>query len=181
MRVTFFQRTTGGAPATGITHTVTAASESGLSVTPPTVVEIGASSAPGWYYFDISPTARTVITTDAGSGVHGDLRYQAFLVDPDAADTKTAVSEAVWDEARSGHVTAGTFGEGFGLQVDSTLFWRLLSTTYTGSPARPTSLIIAAYPTKADADADTNRLYTQTVEQTFDATGQLVTSKKTRI
>ena len=213
MRVTFFQRGSGGGPATGVTHSVTAADESGGAVTPPSVTEINASTAPGWYYFDLSSTGRVVVTTDAGGGISSSDRYQAFVVDPDSASTKTAVREAVWDaaasahtapgsfgetvskieidtaavpgavwdEARAGHVAAGTFGEGLGFQVDSTLYWRLLSTTYSGSPARPTSLIIAAYPTKADADADTNRLYTQTVDQTFDATGQLVTSKKTRI
>lgn len=212
MRVTFFQRDSAGAPATGITHAVTAANESGGVFTPPTVVEISAVNAPGWYYFDLSPTSRVVVTTDAGSGIIGHNRYHAYLVDPDAADTKTAVAEAVWDEPVSGHITpgtfgatvdaapaaadiadavwdellaghttAGTFGEALTFQFNTTLFWRLLSTTYSGSPARPTSLIVAAYATKADADADINRLYTQTVTQTFDATGQLVTSSKTRI
>lgn len=213
MRVTFLQRDGAGAPVTGVTHTATAATEAGLVVTPPTVVEISAANAPGWYYFDLSPTGRVVVTTDAGSGVTDDNnRYLSHLVDPDAADTKAAVTEAVWDEPVSGHTTpgtfgeavdaapaaadiadavwdellaghttAGTFGEALTFQLNTTLFWRLLSTTYSGSPARPTSLIVAAYATKADADADINRLYTQTVTQTFDATGQLVTSSKTRI
>lgn len=181
MRVTFFQRDSSGAPATGIVHSVTVADESGGSVTPPTVVEIGASAAPGWYYFDLVTTGRVVVTTDAGSVVTGHDRYLPHLVDPDAVQTKADVTGAVWDETAASHTTAGTFGESQALQIGTVLYWRLLSTIYSGTPSRPTSMVVAAYASKADADADTSRLYTMQVQQTFDAQGNLVTSSKTRI
>lgn len=94
-------------------------------------------------------------------------------VDPTAA--------AVWDEPLSAHITAGTFGEALGFQLETTLFWRLLTTTYSGTPSRPTYMLAAAYPSKADADADINRRYTVQIDQTFNASGDLLTSKRTRI
>lgn len=57
-------------------------------------------------------TAR--IPEDGGT-TRGEATSAAEIVDYDpfqAGSTDAAIADAVWDEARAGHVTAGTFGEG---------------------------------------------------------------------
>lgn len=246
-RTHFFQRGSTGAPATGITHTVTTRYDNDTPGPSVTVQEVG-TTAPGCYYFDASPTGNLFVMLDAGAGVTVDeYRYHTFLVGPDAnqvtpgniadavwdealsghlgagsagkalddtptaseaADavwdeqmsghtltgsagkaltdgavsgpTAAAIADAVWDEAMSGHETTGTFGRMAALmQAMAGLNRRVISTTYSGTPSRPTSQTVALYRNPTDANADTNRLATITVARSFDALGRPTTSKRT--
>jgi len=66
----------------------------------------------------------------------------------DSANTTTpptagAVADAVWDEARSGHVTTGTFGEKVNAELDSAVRVKLDATQPDYVPATATSLAAA--------------------------------------
>lgn len=105
-----------GASATAITlatQTVTGAWSSGGWV------EVDATHLPGIYRFDI-PNAvfatgvdHAVVMLKGASGMAPvSLEYQLVGFDPSTAWlTSAQTAAAVWDEARSSHVTAGTFGQ----------------------------------------------------------------------
>ena len=57
---------------------------------------------------ELAADAASEIATAVWAAVTRTLTANTTLTDPSAA----AIADAVWDEARSGHVTAGTFGEG---------------------------------------------------------------------
>lgn len=89
-----------------------------------------------------------------------------------------AIAGAVWDQLMVNHVIPGSFG--LSQRIQEALGGRnsrILSTTYGGTPARPTSATLAIYDSKADADADVNRLDTITLTRTHDALGRPVTNK----
>jgi len=92
-----------GAGKTGLTPTVTWRHIDGSTAgTAPTVSEIDASNAPGWYSFDADPTERTVITVDAGTTLVGDSRIRSFEVSPrDMQDTKARHEVQAWDRIRA--------------------------------------------------------------------------------
>jgi hypothetical protein len=84
----------------------------------------------------------SAILVDTGTTLDGKLNtidgiVDAILVDTDttlpasiaALPTAAANADAVWDEARSGHATAGTFGEGFQALVNGQAITGTLSTT----------------------------------------------------
>lgn len=112
-RTTFFQRDSTGAPATGISHSATSRYDNDTAGPSVTVTEVSASNAPGFYYFDVSPTGSLLVLLDAGSGVTDDaFRYQAFNIQQDSTlVTLGNVADAVWDEALAGHSTAGSAGK----------------------------------------------------------------------
>ena len=82
-------------------------------------VEVDATNLPGIYRFDI-PNAvfatgvdHAVVMLKGASGMAPvSLEYQLVGFDPSTAWlTAAQTAAAVWDEARSSHVTAGTFGQ----------------------------------------------------------------------
>ena len=90
------------------------------------VVAVHESGAlPVWREFLVVPAAvYDAMVSGSGNGVRADVQALAAgaitasavatgAIDADAlaADAAAELADAVWDEARSGHVTAGTFGE----------------------------------------------------------------------
>lgn len=68
----------------------------------------------------------TTDSLEAGQAEHGATQTAvAALNDPTAA----AIADAVWDEARSGHTTAGTFGQSFAAVVNGQAATGTLSVT----------------------------------------------------
>ena len=110
----YYVRPAGSATAiTLATQTVTGAWSSGGWV------EVDATNLPGIYRFDI-PNAvfatgvdHAVVMLKGASGMAPvSLEYQLVGFDPSTAWlTSAQTAAAVWDEARSSHVTAGTFGQ----------------------------------------------------------------------
>ena len=110
----YYVRPAGSATAiTLATQTVTGAWSSGGWV------EVDATNLPGIYRFDI-PNAvfatgvdHAVVMLKGASGMAPvSLEYQLVGFDPSTAWlTSAQTAAAVWDEARSSHVTVGTFGQ----------------------------------------------------------------------
>jgi hypothetical protein len=95
------------------TQTVTGAYSSGG------FVEIDATNQPGLYRFDLPDAALATGVVEAtvslkATGVLTD-HTTIYLTDYDpnaAGASEAAIADAVWDEARAGHVGAGSFGQG---------------------------------------------------------------------
>lgn len=135
-------------------------------------------------YLDYASTLPEAATTAAAvwdeaaaghvaAGSMGEIMdYAATL--PDAATT----AGAVLDESLVAHQGAGSLGLHLTTLAALTFrHYRILSVTYSGTPARATSQTIALYPTKADADADINRIDTLTATHTYDSLGRITASK----
>jgi hypothetical protein len=76
------------------------------------------------FTFEESATVTGTTTSSATYTQAWNARVIAVERGTDSANTTTpptagAVADAVWDEARSGHVTAGTFGEKVNAELDS--------------------------------------------------------------
>ena len=93
------------------------------------VKEVSSTVAPGLYRLDI---ADAVFATGAWSAVvYVMITSSAAAASPmefvlvasagGGAPTAAAIADAVWDEAASGHVAAGTFGEQCGTDIDAIL------------------------------------------------------------
>lgn len=84
---------------------------------PPTNAEMEARTLVAASYFD--PAADTVATVTTVTNQH----------------TLAEIADGVWDEARSGHTTAGTYGEPFALQLNGTCASSLTTTTFVSDLA----------------------------------------------
>lgn len=121
----------------------------------PTVSELDAVNAPGWYYFDTVPTKEIVATIDADPagavGLPSVERYVGTVVGP----YDYAVPGAAWDALETAHTTAGSFGElmkviaGLGFR-----HYKQYSHVFNGN-GQLTSAVIRVYATKALLTADT--------------------------
>jgi len=77
----------------------------------PTVSEFNARTLVAASYFDPAADAVANVTLVATTTTNTDM--------VSAAPTSTAIADAVWDEAQSGHVTVGTFGKFLDVEVSS--------------------------------------------------------------
>lgn len=112
-----YQRALGARVAiTLVTQTVTGAWASGG------FVEIDATNLPGWYRLDVPNAALATGADFAGIGWTGANAIQdGTLIDLPAYDPLAAGAAlgTVWDEPRSSHTTAGTFGQGVIVQTNN--------------------------------------------------------------
>lgn len=184
--------TSGGVAQTGLTPSivnwllVTGASAGSV----PTVSELSAGSAPGWYYFDVTPTGRSIALVDGGASLSASERYVPMVVDPNdyavtesrlgALDTpftalKNALADAVWEESETDHVAAGSFG--LAVQVMAGLTqrnFRIASPVYNGD-GQMESATMKVYANATDAAADSSPLATFTLTATYDGSGNMLT------
>ena len=80
------------------------------------------------------------ILTDTGTTIPGTITTAqadldiitgtAGVIIDDSTANDTTMSDAIWDEARSGHTTAGTYGEPFALQLNGTCASSLTTNTF---------------------------------------------------
>lgn len=92
----------------------------------------------------------------------------------DAAATAAAIADAVWDEDKTGHSTADTFG--YIVQVIAGLVHqnhRFRSPVYDVN-GRLVSTELVVYPSNADAEADTNALTVIYMTSDYDLDGNLL-------
>jgi len=121
-------------------------------------VAVDNTNMPGWYEIGIPNAA-----LDGGNECAIQLRGAANMVpvniyiELDTVDYQTAAfgantttpptaaanADAVWDEARSGHVTAGTFGEKVNAELDSNARVKLDATQPDYAPATAANLALA--------------------------------------
>jgi hypothetical protein len=108
----------GFSPVTGATVTIKRRLNGTNGSGAGTVTEVSSTDHPGVYLYnpdaaEIASTGSLIITPSATGAAA--VSYEALIVTEDpyaSAATTAAIADAVWDEARSGHVTAGSFGEG---------------------------------------------------------------------
>jgi len=73
-----------GVPTTALTPTAIWLNGDGTSAgAAPTVTELDAGDAPGWYYFDAAPAVRIVVTVDGGGTLPAADRYAHMVISPD--------------------------------------------------------------------------------------------------
>jgi len=159
------QYTNAGVPQTGLSPTVTWRYEdgSGSPGAAPTVNELDAVNAPGWYYFDASPTKKIVVTVDGTATVPNAERYVGMVISQDDYATTearlavldTAIADHVWDEARAGHVGAGTFGAG--VLVDGVNAGAIVAASFGAAAIDGAALAATASAEIADAVWDEAR------------------------
>lgn len=101
-------------PATGKTIAVTISKNGGSFGNPSGGATNATEVSAGLYYVDLSTTDTESLGPLVVKGAEGTIdtifaRYQ--VVAAGTAPTSAEIADAVWDEATSGHTTAGTFGK----------------------------------------------------------------------
>lgn len=90
----------GGVPETGLSPTISVwRYEDGSSAgTPPTVTEISAGNAPGWYAFEAAPERRILVTIDGTDTLPDADRYVHLVISPnDYPEQNRRTVYSSWD------------------------------------------------------------------------------------
>lgn len=106
----------------------------------------------------------------------------AALASASAGGTPAAIATAVWAALVASNQSVGSFGQAVTImQALQHRNWRFVGGTYSGTPPRLTAATLKLYPTKADADADTNAILSQAFTASYDGSGQLTAAKQTDV
>jgi len=79
------------------------------------VTEVDSGDIPGLYYYECTAgevDTEGVLTLKIAGSLMATQEIAVEIKASSAAPSAASIADAVWDEARSGHTTAGTFGEG---------------------------------------------------------------------
>lgn len=122
-RVNFFQRNSAGAPLIGAT--ITTSSRYDDNTAGPVIgnaFQLSAANQPGFYYFDVdvADSKRLTVVTDAGGGVSGNNRYNAFVLD-DIDPTARLIAKQTWDDLTAARNVAGSFGLALGTTIQTSI------------------------------------------------------------
>ena len=101
-----------GVSKTGLTVTAQAHYADDTTLADPTVTELDAVNAPGWYTFTATFTGHVLVTWDAGIDLLAFEREQPRQYGPHVPARDEGIAPAVWNAARADHVVASSFGEG---------------------------------------------------------------------
>lgn len=97
----WYHFTNAGVPETGLSPTISVwrFGDGTSAGTPPTVTEMSAANAPGWYYFDATPEQPVLVTVDGTATLADADRYVARVISPDDyPQTNRRVVYSSWDE-----------------------------------------------------------------------------------
>ena len=182
----------GGSPATGLTPSITwrVLSDGTSPGAPPAVSELDSVNAPGWYYFDATPSEQVVVTVDGGASLPTVERYKSNVIDVsdfaasearlaslDSPFTalKEALADQVWDEAVVGHASAGSFAVLLQVVAGLSLGNMRIANPAYDSDGRLVSGTLKVYANGMEATNDGTTLDTFTVTATYDVDGNLQT------
>jgi hypothetical protein len=121
----------------------------------PTVNELDAVNAPGWYYFETTPDKEIVMTIDCdpggGTGLPDAERYVGTIVSPYDFE----VAGDAWDALETDHTTASSFGELMKVIAGLAFrYYRQYDHVYNAN-GQLTSCTVRVYGTQAEFNADT--------------------------
>lgn len=184
---TVIARDDNGEPATGLTPTFMTwryLDNTDPAGDAPSIIEVSAANAPGFYKFTFAPTKTLCYTVDLGDTItDNDRRYIDGIVTPDddattesrmaSIATATAGTEALLSEIAASIdvlLEGNTLLQSIAGKRNQVV--RNISYTTINGESKPTSMQIRAFANAEDASLDQNAVLTLTVTTTYNNLGQ---------